>query len=67
MYEAGLTPNNLKPVAAEIYGTPESKFSHGVQDGVLWLCLLVEIKSPFIGSYHILDTSKCSLWGVSGE
>ncbi|XP_035298052.1 serotransferrin [Cricetulus griseus] len=23
VYEAGLTPNNLKPVAAEIYGTPE--------------------------------------------
>lgn len=23
VYDAGLTPNNLKPVAAEIYGTPE--------------------------------------------
>ncbi|MDL1267380.1 hypothetical protein PSU51_21050, partial [Yersinia pestis] len=24
VYEAGLTPNNLKPVAAEFYGTPEN-------------------------------------------
>lgn len=29
VFEAGLTPNNLKPVVAEFYGSQESKFSLG--------------------------------------
>lgn len=45
VYEAGLTPNNLKPVAAEFYGTPESKFSSGRQEGVCGPHLLVDNES----------------------
>lgn len=31
MYEAGLAPYKLRPVAAEVYGTEESEFCLGTQ------------------------------------
>jgi hypothetical protein len=35
--EAGLTPNTLKPVVAEFYGSHDSEFSPGSQEGVVAL------------------------------
>lgn len=64
VYDAGLTPNNLKPVAAEFYGSIEREFSQSTKEGCHGL---VDVNPLFIGRYQILDTSKQFLWGVRGE
>jgi hypothetical protein len=46
VYDAGLTPNNLKPVAAEFYGSVEREFSQNTQEGDRGL---VDVKSHSVG------------------
>lgn len=46
MYDAGLTPNNLRPIAAEVYGSVERESSQSTQEGCGGL---VDVKSLSVG------------------
>lgn len=49
VFEAGLSPYNLKPVVAEFYGSKTGKFSLGIQEGVCGPCsLLVDAESCLV-------------------
>jgi len=54
VFEAGLTPYNLKPVVAEFYGTEQGKFFLGTQERVCGSCSLL-VDAEFVLSRQVME------------